>query len=163
MNGENKLEGLGKILIYQTEKGDTKIEVYFQDENIWMSQRNIAELYQTTPQNITLHMKNIFADGELDETSTCKDFLQVQKEGSRYVEREIKHYNLNMILAIGYRVRNNRGIHFRRWASNVLTEYMKKGFVINDERLKNPKEFGADYFDELLERIREIRASEARF
>ena len=80
MNGENKLEGLGKILIYQTEKGDTKIEVYFQDENIWMSQRNIAELYQTTPQNITLHMKNIFADGELDETSTCKDFLQVQKE-----------------------------------------------------------------------------------
>lgn len=163
MNGENKLEGLGKILIYQTEKGDTKIEVYFQDENIWMSQRNMAELYQTTPQNITLHMKNIFADGELDETSTCKDFLQVQKEGSRYVEREVKHYNLNMILAIGYRVRNNRGIHFRRWASNVLTEYMKKGFVMNDERLKNPKEFGADYFDELLERIREIRASEARF
>ena len=88
MNGENKLEGLGKILIYQTEKGDTKIEVYFQDENIWMSQRNIAELYQTTPQNITLHMKNIFADGELDETSTCKDFLQVQKEGSRCVERQ---------------------------------------------------------------------------
>ena len=163
MDSANGLDSIGKILIYQTEKGDTKIDVCFQDETIWMSQRNIAELYQTTPQNITIHMKNIYADGELSETSTCKEFLQVQPEGSRKVEREIKHYNLDMILAIGYRVRNNIGVHFRRWASNVLTEYMRKGFVINDERLKNPKKFGADYFDELLERIREIRASEARF
>lgn len=163
MNGENKLEGLGKILIYQTEKGDTKIEVYFQDENIWMSQRNIAELFQVTAKTINEHIINIYRDKELEEVSTIRNFRIVQIEGLREIGREVKHYNLNMILAIGYRVRNNRGIHFRRWASNVLTEYMKKGFVMNDERLKNPKEFGADYFDELLERIREIRASEARF
>ena len=163
MDGENKLEGLGKILIYQTEKGDTKIDVYFQDENIWMSQRNIAELYQVTPKTINEHIINIYRDKELEEVSTIRNFRIVQIEGLREIGREVKHYNLNMILAIGYRVRNNRGIHFRRWASNVLTEYMKKGFVMNDERLKNPKEFGADYFHELLERIREIRASEARF
>mgnify|MGYP000997148894 FL=1 len=163
MDGENKLEGLGKILIYQTEKGDTKIDVYFQDENIWMSQRNIAELYQVTPKTINEHIINIYRDKELEEVSTIRNFRIVQIEGLREIGRKVKHYNLNMILAIGYRVRNNRGIHFRRWASNVLTEYMKKGFVMNDERLKNPKEFGADYFHELLERIREIRASEARF
>ena len=160
---ENEMNHIGKILIYQTEKGDTKIDAYFRDDTIWMSQRSIAELYQTTPQNITLHIKNIYTDRELDEVSTCKEFLQVQIEGGREVEREIKHYNLNMILAVGYRVRNNVGIHFRNWASKVLSEYMKKGFAMNDERLKNPKEFGADYFDELLQRIREIRASEARF
>ena len=113
-------------------------------------------------QNITSHIKNIYEDGELDLEATCKDFLQVQNEGGREVRRERKFYNLDMILAVGYRVRSNVGIHFRRWATGVLTEYMKKGFVLNDERLKNPKEFGADYFDELLERIRDIRASEKR-
>ena len=127
-----------------------------------MTQRTMAELYQTTPQNITSHIRNIYEDGELSEWATCKDFLQVQNEGGREVRRERKFYNLDMILAIGYRVRSNVGIHFRRWATGVLTEYMKKGFVLNDERLKNPKEFGADYFDELLERIRDIRASEKR-
>lgn len=158
----NELTNAGKILIYQNEKGDTKVDVYFAEDTIWMTQRTLAELYQTTPQNITLHIKNIYEDGELDADSTCKDYLQVQNEGGREVQRARKFYNLDMILAIGYRVRSNVGIHFRRWASDVLTEYMKKGFVLNDERLRSPKEFGADYFDELLERIRDIRASEKR-
>ena len=157
-----ELANTGKILIYQNEKGDTKIDVYFTEETIWMTQRTMAELYQTTPQNITTHIKNIYEDGELDMDSTCKDYLQVQSEGDREVQRARKFYNLDMILAVGYRVRSNVGIHFRKWASGVLTEYMKKGFVLNDERLRNPKEFGADYFDELLERIRDIRASEKR-
>lgn len=159
---DNELTNTGRILIYQNEKGDTKIDVYFTEDTIWMTQRTMAELYQTTPQNITSHIKNIYEDGELNELATCKGFLQVQNEGGREVRRERKFYNLDMILAVGYRVRSNVGIHFRRWASGVLTEYMKKGFVLNDERLKNPKEFGADYFDELLERIRDIRASEKR-
>lgn len=159
---DNELANTGRILIYQNEKGDTKVDVYFTEDTIWMTQRTMAELYQTTPQNITSHIKNIYQDGELNELATCKDFLQVQNEGGRDVRRERKFYNLDMILAVGYRVRSNVGIHFRRWASGVLTEYMKKGFVLNDERLKNPKEFGADYFDELLERIRDIRASEKR-
>lgn len=152
----------GSVLIYQNESGDTKVDAYFNDATIWMSQRSLAELYQTSTQNITLHIKNVYADGELNESSTCKNYLQVQSEGTRQVEREIKIYNLQMILAIGYRVRNNIGKHFRNWASSILTEYMQKGFAMNDERLKNPKEFGADYFDELLERIRDIRASEKR-
>ena len=158
----NELANTGKILIYQNEKGDKKIDVYCTEETIWMTQRTMAELYQTTPQNITTHIKNIYEDGELDMDSTCKDYLQVQSEGDREVQRARKFYNLDMILAVGYRVRSNVGIHFRKWASGVLTEYMKKGFVLNDERLRNPKEFGADYFDELLERIRDIRASEKR-
>lgn len=158
----NELANTGKILIYQNEKGDTKVDVYFTEDTIWMTQRTMAELYQTTPQNITSHIKNIYEDGELDMVSTCKDYLQVQSEGGREVQRARKFYNLDMILAVGYRVRSNVGIHFRRWASSILTEYMKKGFVLNDERLRNPKEFGADYFDELLERIRDIRASEKR-
>ena len=158
-----ELSNPGKILIYQNEKGDTKVDVFFAEDTIWMNQRSMAELYQTSPQNITLHIKNIYNDGELNAASTCKDYLQVQMEGKREVKRARKYYNLDMILAVGYRVRGNVGNHFRRWASNVLTEYMKKGFVLNDERLRNPKEFGADYFDELLERIRDIRASEKRF
>lgn len=158
----NELSNTGKILIYQNEKGDTKVDVYFTEDTIWMTQRTMADLYQTTPQNITSHIKNIYEDGELDLEVTCKDFLQVQNEGGREVRRERKFYNLDMILAVGYRVRSNVGIHFRKWATGILTEYMKKGFVLNDERLKNPKEFGADYFDELLERIRDIRASEKR-
>ena len=158
----NELADTGRILIYQNEKGDTKVDVYFVEDTIWMTQRTMAELYQTTPQNITSHIKNVYEDGELVVDSTCKDFLQVQIEGAREVQRARKFYNLDMILAVGYRVRSNVGIHFRRWASGVLTEYMKKGFALNDERLRNPKEFGADYFDELLERIRDIRASEKR-
>ena len=158
----NEVENTGKILIYQNEKGDTKIDVYFEEDTIWMTQRSMAELYQVTPQNITTHIKHIYEDGELEQRATCKSYLQVQMEGNRQIRRDTKFYNLDMILAVGYRVRSNVGIHFRRWASGVLNEYMKKGFALNDERLRNPREFGADYFDELLERIRDIRASEKR-
>ena len=153
----------GEILIYQSENGDTKIDVYLEDGTVWLSQALIAELYQTTPQNIIMHTRNIYKDGELDETATCKESLQVQIEGNRTVRRSIKFYNLDMILGIGYRVRSHIGLQFRNWATAVLTEYMKKGFVLNDARLKNPKQFGDDYFDELLARIRDIRASEKRF
>ena len=159
---KNELANTGNILIYQNEKGDTKIDVYFEDDTIWMSQRSMSELYQVDVRTVNEHILDIYADGELDENPTIRNFRIVRMEGTRQVGREIKHYNLDMILAVGYRVRSNVGIHFRRWASGVLTEYMKKGFVLNDERLRNPKEFGADYFDELLERIRDIRASEKR-
>lgn len=158
----NTLENLGKILIYQNEKGDTKIDVYFEDKTIWMTQKNIANLYQVDVRTINEHIKNIYEDNELEENSTIRNFRIVRLEGNRNVTREILHYNLDMIFAIGYRVRSNVGIHFRRWATEILKEYTKKGFVLNDERLRNPKEFGADYFDELLARIRDIRASEKR-
>ena len=127
-----------------------------------MTQKSMCELYQVAKSSISEHIRNILEDGELDEDATVRKFRTVQTEGSRQVSRELDYYNLDMILAVGYRVRSNVGIHFRRWASGVLTEYMKKGFVLNDERLRNPKEFCADYFDELLERIRDIRASEKR-
>jgi len=153
----------GEILIYQTENGQTKIDVYFNDGMVWLSHALIAELYQTSPQNIIMHTKNIYKEGELDETATCKKYLQVQNEGGRNVKRDIKFFNLDMILAVGYRVRSHRGIQFRAWATEILSEYMQKGFVMNDTRLKNPKPFGDDYFDELIERIRDIRASEKRF
>ena len=125
----NEVENTGKILIYQNEKGDTKIDVYFEEDTIWMTQRSMAELYQVTPQNITTHIKHIYEDGELEQRATCKSYLQVQMEGNRQIRRDTKFYNLDMILAVGYRVRSNVGIHFRRWASGVLTEYMKKGFA----------------------------------
>lgn len=160
MSGE--LANVGKILIYQNEKGDTKIDVYFEDDTIWMTQSAMCDLYQVAKSSISEHISHIFKDGELDPQATVRKFRTVQLEGARQVTRERDCYNLDMILAVGYRVRSNVGIHFRRWASNVLTEYMKKGFVLNDERLRNPREFGADYFDELLERIRDIRASEKR-
>ncbi len=158
-----ELSNTGKILIYQNEKGDTKIDVFFTDDTVWMTQRSMAGLYQVDVRTVNEHIADIYKDGELDEKRTIRNFRIVQTEGKRRVNREIMHYNLDMILAVGYRVRGNVGNHFRRWASGVLTEYMKKGFVLNDERLRNPKEFGADYFDELLERIRDIRASEKRF
>ncbi|WP_036689149.1 virulence RhuM family protein [Paucisalibacillus globulus] len=151
------------ILIYQTEDGNTKIDVRLENEQVWMTQKAIAELFQTTPQNITLHVKNIYEEGELEEESTCKYYLQVQSEGSREVKRKAKHYNLEMILAIGYRVRSHRGTQFRKWATERLNEYLVKGFTIDDDRLKEMRNFGQDYFDELLERIRDIRASKKRF
>lgn len=160
MNDE--LSSIGKVLIYQNEKGDTKIDVFFTEETIWMTQKSMSELYQVAKSSISEHVRNILADGELDEAATVRKIRTVQTEGTRQVSRALDYFNLDMILAVGYRVRSNVGIHFRRWASGVLTEYMKKGFVLNDERLRNPREFGADYFDELLERIRDIRASEKR-
>ena len=128
-----------------------------------MSRVNIARLYATTPQNISMHIKNIYHDHELEEERTSKDYLLVQSEGTRDVSRRTKFYNLDMVLALGYRIRSSIGIQFRNWTSSILKEYMKKGFVMNDERLKDPQKFGQDYFDELLERIRDIRASEKRF
>jgi len=151
----------GELLFYQTEEGNTKVEVRIEEDTVWMTQASIAELYDTTPQNITIHLKNIFDDDELNESSTCKYYLQVQTEGEREIRRKLKHYNLEAILAVGYRVRSLRGTQFRRWATARLKEYLVKGFVMNDDRLKDPG--GWDYFDELLERIREIRASEKRF
>lgn len=149
--------------MYQTEDGETKIDVRIESETVWMTQKSMAELYQTTPQNITLHIKNIYAENELNENSTCKDYLQVQIEGSREVKRKKKHYNLEMIIAVGYRVRSHRGTQFRQWATERLNEYLVKGFTMDDERLKENRNLGNDYFDELLERIRDIRASEKRF
>ena len=158
----DELANTGKILIYQNEKGDTRIDVYFESDTIWMTQKAMCELYQVAKSSVSEHISNIFKDGELEPEATVRKFRTVQIEGTRQVTRERDYYNLDMILAVGYRVRSNVGIHFRRWASSVLTEYMKKGFALNDERLRNPREFGADYFDELLERIRDIRASEKR-
>ena len=158
----DELVRTGKILIYQNEKGDAKIDVHFEDDTIWMTQKAMCELYQVNKSSVSEHISNIFKDGELEPEATVRKFRTVQTEGTRQVTRERDCYNLDMILAVGYRVRSTVGMHFRRWASGVLKEYMKKGFALNDERLRNPQEFGADYFDELLERIRDIRASEKR-
>lgn len=149
--------------MYQTDNGKIKIDVRVEDDTVWLTQAGIAELYQTSPQNITLHIKNIYKELELLEETTCKNYLQVQTEGNRKVKRNKKFYNLDMILAVGYRVRSQRGTQFRQWATERLSEYLIKGFTMDDEKLKNMKNFGEDYFDELLERIRDIRASEKRF
>jgi hypothetical protein len=151
------------FILYRTEDGHTRVEVRLADETVWMTQAAMAELYQTTPQNITLHLKAIFKEGELDEEATCKQFLQVQQEGSRQVSRTRKFYHLQAIIAVGYRVRSPRGVQFRRWATERLEEYLVKGFVMDDERLKEGRNIGSDYFDELLARIRDIRSSEKRF
>lgn len=150
------------IVLYQTDDGQTRIQCRFDDETIWLTQAQIAELFQITPQNVTLHLKAIFAEGELSEEATCKDYLQVRREGTRHVSRKLRHYRLEAILAVGYRVRSKRGTQFRQWATTRLTEYLVKGFTMDDERLKNPSGSAPDYFDELLERIRDIRASERR-
>ncbi|RKG66615.1 hydroxyacid dehydrogenase [Corallococcus sp. CA054B] len=156
--------GSSELILYQTEDGRARIQCRFEGETLWLTQAQMAELFQTTPQNITLHLKDIFAEGELDETATCKPYLQVRQEGSRQVTRTLRHYNLDAVLAVGFRVRSHRGTQFRQWAKERLGEYLVKGFTLDDERLKNPPGPGQrDYFDELLERIREIRASERRF
>jgi hypothetical protein len=152
-----------EMLIYQTEDGQTRIGVRLEDETVWLTQATIAQLFQTTVANINIHVGNILEEGELDEETTIKDYLIVQQEGQREVSRQVKHYNLKMILAIGYRVRSHVGTQFRRWATKRLDEYLVKGFVMDDERLKEGRNLGADYFEELLERIRDIRASEKRF
>jgi len=152
------------IILYQTEDGRTRIQCRFEDETIWLTQALIAALFQTTPQNVTLHLKAIFAEGELSEAATCKNYLQVRHEGARTVSRNLRHYRLEAILAVGYRVRGHRGTQFRQWATARLSEYLVKGFTMDDERLKNSPGAGQiDYFDELLERIRDIRSSERRF
>lgn len=150
----------GELLIYPAQDG-AGIRVLLAGETVWLTQARIAELYQTTPQNITQHLKAIYAEGELEETATCKDYLQVRQEGERSVSRQAKHYRLEAILAVGYRVRSARGTEFRRWATATLAGYLTKGFVLDDERLKGSRSV-ADHYDELLARIRDIRASEAR-
>jgi hypothetical protein len=151
------------ILIYRADDDSIHLEVKLENKTIWLSQRQIGELYQKGKATISEHIKNIFQDGELDPEATVRKFRTVQKEGDRQVERLIDHFNLDMILAIGYRVRSHVGTKFRQWATNVLKEYIVKGFVLDDERLKNPAPFGDDYFDELLQRIQDIRTSERRF
>ena len=150
-----------ELILYQTEDGKSQVQLRAADGSVWLTQAEIAELFSTSPQAITQLIKTIYDEKELDPVATCKNFLQVRKEGRRNVKRSLKSYCLPMILAVGYRVRSVRGTQFRQWATTHLSEYLVKGFVMDDDRLKNPG--GWDYFDELLARIREIRASEKRF
>ncbi|MBT3816908.1 MAG: virulence RhuM family protein [Candidatus Magasanikbacteria bacterium] len=156
------LQQFSNFVIFKTSTGKINIDVFFQDDTLWLTQKKIAELFETTTQNITLHLKNIFQEGELIKDLTCKEFLQVQKEGNREVKRKYKYYNLKAITAVGYRVNSTRATEFRKWASEILNEYIVKGYAMDDERLKNIENFGIDYFDAMLERIREIRMSERR-
>ena len=151
-----------QIIIYQTESGVTKLEVRIENETVWLSQKLMAALFQTTPQNVTIHLKNIFEEGELIESATCKDFLIVRIEGSREVNRTIEYYNLDAIISVGYRIKSNVATRFRQWATQRIKEYIVKGFVMDDERLKNPNQ-PFDYFEELLRRIQDIRTSDRRF
>lgn len=161
VNNEERTES--KIILYSTDDGNIKVSVIFYDESFWLTQKSMAELFETTTQNITSHLKNIYESDELEFEATCKEFLQVQKEGNRNVSRNFAFYNLDAVIAVGYRVNSKAATQFRKWATGTLKEYIVKGFVMNDEMLKNGKSFGKDYFDELLERIKEIRASERRF
>lgn len=150
--------GNGNIIIYQSEDGQTHIEVRMEDETVWLSQQQMAELFQTSRTNVVEHIKHIYEDGELQEEATCRKFRQVQTEGTRQVSREIPFYNLDMIISLGYRVRSVIATHFRQWATQRLKEYIIKGFTMDDERLKQLG--GGNYWKELLDRIRDIRSSE---
>ena len=161
MSAQDKGSPASELILYRTEDAQTRIQVRLEGESVWLTQAQIAELYQTTPQNITQHLKAIYAEGELDETATCKDYLQVRSEGGREVSRQLRHYRLESILAVGYRVRSARGIQFRQWATARLSDYLVKGFALDDERLKRGPDDG--YFEELLARIRDIRSSEKMF
>lgn len=152
-----------RFLMYRAADQDISINAVIRDETIWLTQKGMAELFGCTPDNISLHLKNIFADCELDENSTTEDFSVVQTEGSRQVKRKARFYNLDAIISVGYRVNSRRATQFRIWATGVLKDYMVKGFAMDDERLKQGRTaFGKDYFRELLERVRSIRASERR-
>lgn len=149
----------GEILIYQNQEGKVKLTVTYKDDNFWLSQKLIAQLFDCSTDNVSLHLKNIFASGELSLNSVTEDFSATASDGKNY---KTKFYNLDAIIAVGYRVNSKQATNFRIWATQTLKEFIIKGFVLNDEMLKNGKPFGKDYFDELLERIREIRASERR-
>ena len=153
---ENKSE----IILYETNSGQTKVEVRFEGETVWLTQAQMIELFQTTKQNVSLHIKNLFDEGELEEKSVVKDYLTTASDGKNY---RTKHYNLDVIISVGYRVKSSQDTQFRIWATRTLRDFIIKGFVLDDERFKHGKRFGRDYFDELLERIREIRASEFIF
>lgn len=148
------------IIFYTAPEGDIKVKVFFQNESVWLTQELIAKLFDTTKQNISLHLKNIFNEAELRKNSVVKDFLTTAKDGKKY---NVKYYNLDAIISVGYRVNSQRATQFRIWATKTLREYILKGFVLDDKRLKQGAHFGHDYFEELLEKIREIRASERRF
>lgn len=152
-----------EVILYQTDDGNINVSVYYYEETFWMNVKAMAELFDCSTNNILIHLKNIFNEKELNEISTSKFFEIVQTEGTRRVTRSVKHYSLDAIISVGYRVNSIKATKFRQWATKTLREYMIKGFVINDDMLKNGKAFGKDYFDELLERIKEIRASERRF
>ena len=152
---------MSELVLYTSNDGRTRMHLRIDGGTIWLTQAEIGELFQTSKQNVSLHAKNILEEGELRAEATLKDSLTVQKEGNRDVKRSITHHNLDLILAIGYRVRSPRGTQFRQWATTHLREYLVKGFVMDDQRLADPG--GFDYFDELLDRIRDIRASEKRF
>lgn len=154
------MDNKNEILIYEDKDGITKVNVTFTDEDIWLTQSQLADIYKTSRENITMHISNIYKDNELPKDSTCKKFLQVQNEGGRSVKRNIDHYNLDMIIALGYRVQSEIAVRFRIWATQRLHEYIQKGFTMDDERLKQ----GSNrYFKELLQRIRDIRSSERNF
>ena len=151
------------LLLYRTDDGRDRIEVRLHGETVWLTQAQMAELFETSVPNINQHLSRIYAEGELDPRATLQDYLIVRNEGARQVSRRINHYNLDAVLAVGYRVRSRRGTQFRQWATARLRDYVVKGFAMDDERLKAGRNQGLDYFDELLERIRDIRASEKRF
>ncbi|MHB8276983.1 MAG: virulence RhuM family protein [Candidatus Humimicrobiaceae bacterium] len=155
------MDNKSEIIIYQTEDGQTKIDVRMEENTVWITQNQIAELFQSTKQNISLHINNIFKEGELSKSSTVKEYLTVQNEGKRKISRNIEYYNLDVIISVGYRVKSHLGTQFRIWATKLLEEYITKGFAINDDLLK--KAGGGNYYDELLERIRDIRSSEKVF
>lgn len=156
------MENKSQIIIYTTEKGETKLEVRLENETVWLTQKLMAKLFQTTIPNINMHLKNIFDEGELDPESTIKDFLIVRLEGNREINRSIDYYNLDAIISVGYRIKTQVATRFRQWATKHIREYIVKGFVLDDERLKNP-DLPFDYFEELLKRIQDIRTSERRF
>lgn len=153
---------MSQLILYTSDDGKSQIQLRADGQTVWLTQLEMAELFHATKQNISLHLKNLFDEGELDLAATVKESLTVQMEGTREVRRTVTLYSLDAILAVGYRVRSPRGVQFRRWASTVLNEYLLKGFAMDDERLKNP-DGRPDYFDEMLARIRDIRASEKRF
>ena len=153
---------MSSLILYTTDDGKSRIQLRAKDQTVWLSQREMAELFDVSTDNVGLHLKNIYKDGELSREATTEESSVVQAEGTRQVQRPVTLYHLDAILAVGYRVRSPRGVQFRRWASTVLKEYLVKGFVMDDERLKNP-DGRPDYFDEMLARIRDIRASEKRF
>jgi hypothetical protein len=156
-------EELKKFILYTAPNGAVRVDVLLENESVWVTQKSMGLLFDTTPQNITVHLKNIFESGELEQDATCKEILQVQKEGERMVSRNQKYYNLDAIISVGYRVNSTKATQFRIWATQALKEYIVKGFVLDDERLKQGQTlFGKDYFKELLQRVRSIRASERR-
>lgn len=157
-----EMQQTNNIVFYQTENADVVVNVVYKDETFWLSQKAMAAVFDVNPQAITKHLSNIYEEQELVKDSTCSILEQVQKEGKRNVKRSVEFYNLDAIIAVGYRVNSKKATKFRQWATKTLREYITKGFVLNEKLLKNGKQFGQDYFDELLEKIREIRASERR-